>query len=56
VTREEDDLLVERAKRLLESQLQMTEQEAHRFIEKTAMDRCIKRRRVAEIIIRTYES
>ena len=32
------------------------EAQANRFIEKSAMDRCVKRRRVAEEIIRTYEN
>ncbi len=47
--------LVNRAKLILVGQLKMREQEAHRFIEKTAMDRSMKRREVAESIIRTYE-
>ena len=33
----------------------MTESEAHRFIIKTAMDRCVKKRAVAEDIIRYHE-
>ncbi len=46
--------LVNRAKWLLISELKMTEPDAHRFIEKQAMDRCLSRRRVAEEIIKTY--
>ena len=34
----------------------MTENEAHRFIEKQAMDMRLSRREVAESIIRTYGS
>ncbi len=48
--------LVNRAKLILVAQLKMSEQEAHRFIEKSAMDRCVKRRDIAESIIRTYEN
>ena len=33
----------------------MTEAEAHRLIIKTAMDRCVKKRAVAEDIIRYHE-
>ncbi len=46
--------LVNRAKWLLISELKMTEPDAHRFIEKQAMDRCISRRQVAEELIKTY--
>ena len=46
--------LVNRAKWLLISELKMTEPDAHRFIEKQAMDRCVPKRRVAEEIINTY--
>lgn len=46
--------LVNRAKWLLITELKMEEPQAHRFIEKQAMDRCIPRRAVAEEIIRTY--
>ena len=47
--------LVNRAKWLLISELKMTEPDAHRYIEKQAMDRCIPRRQLAEEIIKTYE-
>lgn len=46
--------IVNRAKCLLIEQLKMTEAEAHRYIEKQAMDRCIPRKTVAEDIIKTY--
>jgi len=46
--------LVNRAKWLLISELKMTEPNAHRYIEKQAMDRCIPRTKVAEEIIKTY--
>ncbi len=45
---------VNRAKWLLITELKMTEPQAHRFIEKEAMDRCVSRRAVAEEIIKTY--
>ncbi len=47
--------LVNRAKLILVQQFKMTEQDAHRFIEKNAMDRCVKRSVIAENIIRTYQ-
>ncbi len=46
--------LVNRAKWLLISELHMSEPEAHRYIEKQAMDRCVRRKSVAEEIIKTY--
>ena len=52
--RMEEIRLVNRAKWILIDQLKMTEKEAHRFIEKQAMDRCITRRAVAENIVSTY--
>lgn len=36
-------------------QLGMTEQDAHRWIEKAAMDRLRQEREIAETIIRMYE-
>ena len=47
--------LVNRAKWLLISELKMEEPQAHRYIEKQAMDRCITRKEVAEEIINTYQ-
>ncbi|MBQ9428722.1 MAG: ANTAR domain-containing protein [Clostridia bacterium] len=46
--------IVNRAKWLLISEVKMTEPDAHRYIEKQAMDRCVSRRLVAEEIIKTY--
>ena len=51
----DDSRLVNRAKLLLMSHLQMSEEEAHRYIEKTAMDSGSKSREIALGIIRTYE-
>ena len=48
--------VVNRAKLILVQQFKMTEKDAHRFIEKNAMDRCVKRRAIAESIIRTYQN
>lgn len=45
---------VNRAKWILIEQLKMTEQEAHRHIEKQAMDRCVSRKEIALGIIKTY--
>lgn len=46
--------VIDRAKWILIDQLKMSEPEAHRYIEKHAMDRCVKRVEIAENIIRTY--
>ena len=45
--------LVNRAKCLLIERKAMTEQEAHRWIEKQAMDRCVSRKVIAEQILLT---
>lgn len=51
-----DDIrLINRAKLILIERFKMTELEAHKYIEKQAMDSCTTRRKVAEKIIRTYE-
>lgn len=50
----EEIRLVNRAKMLLMQSLNMTEQQAHRYIEKEAMDRSMKKTSVAEEIIKTY--
>lgn len=50
----EEIRLVNRAKWILIRDLNMDEPDAHRYIEKQAMDRCVTRREVAEGIIRTY--
>lgn len=52
----EEIRLVNRAKWLLIENLQMTEPEAHRYIEKQAMDRCITRKEMAENILSAYQS
>ena len=36
------------------SELKMSESDAHRYIEKQAMDQCITKRSIAEDIIKTY--
>lgn len=46
--------VVNRAKWILIDRLRMTEPDAHRYIEKQAMDRCIAKGEVAEEIIKTY--
>ncbi len=46
--------LVNRAKWLLISALNMDEEAAHRYIEKQAMDRCVPKKDVAEEIIKIY--
>ena len=50
----EEIRLVNRAKWILVEHLNMSEPEAHRYIEKQAMDRCVKRGQIAENIIKTY--
>ncbi len=52
----EDIRIVDRAKCILISHLSMSEPEAHRYIEKQAMDTRTTRRAVAEKILRTYEN
>ena len=46
--------LVNKAKWILIRELSMSEPDAHRYIEKQAMDRCITKRTIAEEIIKTY--
>lgn len=46
--------LVNRAKRLLISELKMSEPDAHHYITHQAMDRCAPKRAVAEEIIKLY--
>lgn len=46
--------IVNRAKLLLISEMHMDEPQAHRFIEKQAMDRCVTKRVIAEEIIKLY--
>ena len=51
----EEIRLINRAKWLLISEGGMLEPEAHRFLEKEAMDRCVSKKQVAEEIIRRYK-
>jgi len=46
--------IVNRAKWLLITELKMSEPDAHRYIEKKAMDRCVTKREIAEEIIKMY--
>jgi len=52
----EDIRIVDRAKCILISHLSMTEPEAHRYIEKQAMDSRLPKRKVAEEILKIYEN
>ncbi len=52
----EEIRLVNRAKGLLMENLKMTESEAHRYIEKAAMDNCEKKSTIARNLIKTYGS
>ena len=51
----EEIRIVHRATWLLIEELKMSEKEAHRYIEKQAMDRCVTRRVIAEKILSTYK-
>ena len=51
----EEMRIVNCAKYLLIEQLQMTEAQAHRYIEKRAMDRCVTRITIAQSILSTYK-
>ena len=50
----EEIRLVNRAKMLLMQNLKMTEQEAHRYIGKEAMDRGMKKIAISDEVIKTY--
>lgn len=52
----EETKLVSRAKLLLVQKLAFSEEEAHKYIERRAMDLCVKRSVVAEDIIKTYKN
>ena len=52
----EDIRVVDRAKCILISHMNMSEQDAHRYIEKQAMDMRSSKREIAERILRTYEN
>lgn len=47
--------IVNRAKWTLINSLNMSEDAAHRYIEKQAMDKCVSKREIAEEILRTYK-
>jgi len=51
----EDIKIIDRAKWILVSNLKFSEQEAHRFIEKQAMDLRCSRREIAQDILKTYD-
>ncbi len=53
-TKMEEIKLVGRAKLLLMQKLSLSEAEAHKYIERRAMDGCVKRSVVAENVIKTY--
>ena len=46
--------LVSRAKMILMENLNMSEEEAHKYIVKEAMDRCITKREVATTVLSTW--
>ncbi len=50
--RMQEQQTIDRAKWLLVDQWKMSEPDAHRYIEKAAMDRCVKKIRIAEEILR----
>jgi AmiR/NasT family two-component response regulator len=52
----EDIRIVDRAKCILISYMNMSEKEAHRYIEKQAMDTRSTKRAIAEGILKTYEN
>ena len=52
----EDMKIINRAKFLLISCLNMTEVQAHRYLEKQAMDQRESKLEVAKQVIRTYEN
>lgn len=52
----EEIRIVNRAKWILIKNVNLSEEEAHRLIEKQAMDRRTSKREIAEGIIRTYEN
>lgn len=57
LTRQIDDIkYIDRAKCILISSLNMSEKDAHKYIEKQAMDSRTSKREVAEKILRTYEN
>ena len=53
--REEDQKAIDTAKAILMERNRMTEPEAHKYIEREAMDSRRTRREVAQAILRMYE-
>ncbi len=51
----EDIGIIDRAKCVLIQVLHMTEEQAHKYIEKQAMNMRVPRRQVAEELLKTYE-
>lgn len=47
--------IVNRAKWTLINSLNMSETDAHRYIEKQSMDKCVSKRQIAEDILNTYK-
>ncbi len=54
-SRIEDIKIIDRAKCLLISYMSISEEEAHRYIEKQAMDMRTSRRKIAEKVLKTYD-
>lgn len=52
----QDIKMTDRAKCILIESAEMTESEAHKYIEKQAMDRRVSKRSIAEEIIKAYEN
>ena len=52
----EDKRIIDRAKYILISCMNMREQEAHRYLEKQAMDMRTSKRIIAEGILKRYEN
>ena len=50
----EEIRIINRAKWLLIDSLKMSEPDAHRYIEKQAMDKCVTKREIAEGILKSY--
>lgn len=52
----EDIRLIDRAKCILISHVSMSEPDAHKYIERQAMDMRVSKRKIAESILKTYDS
>ena len=55
ITPSDDIRLIDRAKWILITRMGMSENEAHRYIEKQAMDLRVTRRAIAEGLLKTYD-